>query len=64
MAGFWSVALQILLVVIATYIALRFAQITVNVALDRLIAREVDRGNGPGCAASWRWNAAARRSRG
>jgi moderate conductance mechanosensitive channel len=39
-AGFWIVVLQILIIVIATAIALRFAHITVNVALNRLFTRE------------------------
>jgi small conductance mechanosensitive channel len=44
-AGLWAVALQIFLIVIAAFVALRFARTTVNVALDRLIAREVTEGN-------------------
>ena len=44
MAGFWNVVIQILLIVVATFIALRFARTTVNVALDRLFAREVAEG--------------------
>lgn len=38
------VAFQILLVVVATFVALRFAHVTVNAALDRLFAREVAEG--------------------
>jgi small conductance mechanosensitive channel len=44
-AGFWIVTLQILLIVVATFVALRFAKVTVNVALDRLINREVTEGS-------------------
>jgi small conductance mechanosensitive channel len=43
--GPWVVVIfQILLVVAATLIALRFARVTVNAALDRLFAREVAEG--------------------
>jgi small-conductance mechanosensitive channel len=43
-AGAWIAVFQLLLVVVATFIALRFARITVNAALDRLFAREVAEG--------------------
>ncbi len=43
-AGAWIVVLQLLLVVIATLIALRFAKITVTAALNRLFEREVTEG--------------------
>jgi small conductance mechanosensitive channel len=43
-AGVWFVVLQIVLIVIATVIALRFAQITVSAALNRLFEREVKEG--------------------
>jgi len=43
-AGAWIVVFQILLVMVATLIALRFAHLTVSVALDRLFAREVSEG--------------------
>lgn len=42
--GAWIVVFQILLVVVATFVALRFAHVTVNAALDRLFAREVTEG--------------------
>jgi moderate conductance mechanosensitive channel len=40
----WVVVLQILLIIVATFIALRFARLTVNGALDRLFDREVSEG--------------------
>jgi small conductance mechanosensitive channel len=43
-AGFWVVVIQILLIVVATAVALAFARSTVNVALRRLFAREVAEG--------------------
>lgn len=43
-AGAWIVVFQIVLVIVATFIALRFAQVTVNAALNRLFAREVAEG--------------------
>jgi moderate conductance mechanosensitive channel len=43
-AGFWIVAPQILLIVVATFIALRFARTTVSVALGRLFTREATEG--------------------
>jgi small conductance mechanosensitive channel len=43
-AAAWIVAGQILLIIVATFIALRFAQLTVNAALDRLFDREVSEG--------------------
>lgn len=43
-AGFWNVALQLLLIVVATFVALRFAHTTLNVALGRLFAREATEG--------------------
>lgn len=42
--GAWIVVFQILLIVVATLVALRFAHLTVNAALDRLFAREVAEG--------------------
>lgn len=42
--GAWIVVLQILLIIVATLIALRFVHITVNAALNRLFAREVAEG--------------------
>lgn len=44
LTGAWIVVLQILLIIVATLIALRFAHITVNAALNRLFAREVAEG--------------------
>jgi small conductance mechanosensitive channel len=44
LAGFWAVALPILLIVVATFVALRFARTTVNVALGRLFTREATEG--------------------
>ena len=43
-AGFWNAALQLLLIVVATVVALMFARATVNVALGRLFAREATEG--------------------
>jgi len=42
--GAWIVVFQILLVAAATVVALRFAHVTVNAALDRLFAREAAEG--------------------
>ncbi len=42
--GAWIVVLQILLVIVATLIALRFAHVVINAALDRLFAREAAEG--------------------
>lgn len=42
--GAWIVVLQILLIIVATLIALRFVRITVNAALNRLFAREAAEG--------------------
>ncbi len=42
--GAWIVVFQILLIVVATFIALRFVHLTVNAALNRLFAREVAEG--------------------
>ena len=44
-AGFWIVAPQILLIVVATFVALRFARTTVSVALGRLFTREATEGS-------------------
>lgn len=43
-AGAWIVVLQILLIIIATLVALRFAHVTVSAALSRLFDREVAEG--------------------
>ncbi|MEX2546459.1 MAG: mechanosensitive ion channel family protein [Chloroflexota bacterium] len=43
-SGAWIVVLQILLIIVATLIALGFTRITVNAALDRLFAREAAEG--------------------
>lgn len=43
-AGAWIVVFQLLLIVIATLIALRFAKITVTAALNHLFEREVSEG--------------------
>jgi len=42
--GAWIVVVQILLVIVATLIALRFAQVVINAALNRLFAREAAEG--------------------
>lgn len=42
--GAWIVVLQILLVIVATLVALRFAHVVINAALDRLFAREAAEG--------------------
>src|SRR5688572_11021420 len=43
-AGFWIVVLQIVLIVIATIIALQFARLLVNSALNRLFDRDASEG--------------------
>jgi small conductance mechanosensitive channel len=48
LAGIVNVVIQLLVLIVATWLALRFASLTVRATLGRLFAREVDQGSAQG----------------